>query len=91
MSLVTPRIPDTEEFPIAGDFDGDGATDIGVYRRNNVMDDSNYFILGSTSGFQSFEWGNQEDMYRRTVGMFSSRTVAKSFSTLDSDTLPDLK
>ena len=59
----TTNIPNTEELAAPGDYDGDGATDIAVYRRDNSIDNSNYFVLRSSDdALQSFEWGNQMDV-----------------------------
>lgn len=41
------------------DFDGDGATDIGVYRPS----DNTYYIYNSAEGtFSSYKWGSPEDI-----------------------------
>jgi len=51
------------EFRVTGDFDGDGMTDIGVWRRNNSNPDDCYFyVLRSSDGaLEALEWGSPGD------------------------------
>jgi hypothetical protein len=57
-------IAGTSEFAATGDFDGDGATDIGIWRRNDSdSDDCYFYILRSSNGaLQAFEWGASMDV-----------------------------
>ena len=57
-------IAGTSEFLAQGDYDGDGATDIAIWRRNNTdSNDNNYFVRRSSDGaLQSFEWGDTADV-----------------------------
>jgi subtilisin-like proprotein convertase family protein len=49
------------DFPTQGDYDGDGKTDISIWRPNADPTQNFYFVLGSTSGFFSQEWGQNGD------------------------------
>jgi hypothetical protein len=55
--------PAFDEFIAQGDFDGDGSTDIGVWRRdNNSNSNSFFYTLRSSDGMlQTFEWGSAND------------------------------
>jgi len=44
--------------PVAADYDGDGKADVGVYRAS----DGTWYLLRSTSGFQSLNFGNSLDI-----------------------------
>ncbi|NNE68527.1 MAG: hypothetical protein HKN33_18310 [Pyrinomonadaceae bacterium] len=52
-----------EEQLAHGDYDGDGITDIGIYRNSLVdFDDSFFYILKSSDGgLLSYEWGQPND------------------------------
>jgi spore coat protein A, manganese oxidase len=45
------------DFTVQNDYDGDGRTDVAVWRETN----STFYILGSQSGFRSFPWGISAD------------------------------
>ncbi|NND73046.1 MAG: VCBS repeat-containing protein, partial [Rhodothermales bacterium] len=51
------------EFVANGDFDGDGATDIGIWRRDNTSNSNSFFytLRSSDSMLQTFEWGSMGD------------------------------
>jgi hypothetical protein len=50
------------DVPVPGDYDGDGKTDIAVYRRGSPNNPPSYFyILQSRDGFQAIQWGTQTD------------------------------
>ena len=56
-------LPGYQEQLAHGDYDGDGSTDIGIYR-NSLVDpnDSFFYILRSSDGgLTSIEWGQQGD------------------------------
>jgi hypothetical protein len=46
--------PALGDVPVHADYDGDGRTDLGVFRKNA----SQWFILGSRSGATSQQWGS---------------------------------
>ena len=45
--------------PIPGDYDGDGKTDVAVYRRGFLQ--SYFYILQSRDGFKAVQWGTNND------------------------------
>lgn len=51
------------EFAAQGDFDGDGATDLGIWRRDNGSTSNSFFytLRSSDSMFEAFEWGSSGD------------------------------
>jgi hypothetical protein len=49
------------DFPTQGDYDGDGKTDIAIWRPNADPTQNFYFVLGSTSGSTTQEWGQNGD------------------------------
>jgi hypothetical protein len=49
------------DFPSQGDYDGDGKTDVAVWRPNIDPSQNYFFVLGSTSGFKFVEWGQNGD------------------------------
>ncbi len=57
-SLATP-FGATEDIPTAGDYDGDGITDISVFRPSTGQ----FFIIGSSNnGFSAFQFGQSGDI-----------------------------
>lgn len=55
--------PSFDEFITPGDYDGDGSTDIGVWRRDNLNDSNSFFYIlrSSDSMLQAFQWGASKD------------------------------
>jgi hypothetical protein len=54
------------DVPLAGDFDGDGTSDIAVYRASTA----HWFVLKSSTGFttwDTYQWGTAGDI---PVGRF---------------------
>ncbi|REJ79091.1 MAG: hypothetical protein DWQ47_06520 [Acidobacteria bacterium] len=51
------------EFVATGDFDGDGATDIGIWRRNNADPNDCFFYVRRSSdlALETYEWGDPGD------------------------------
>jgi CSLREA domain-containing protein len=49
------------DFPTQGDYDGDGKTDIAIWRPNADPTQNFFYVLGSTAGFFSAEWGQNGD------------------------------
>lgn len=49
------------DFIVQGDYDGDGATDVAVWRPNADPTQNFFYWLGSNSGLDFFEWGQQGD------------------------------
>jgi FG-GAP repeat len=47
-----------DDKPVVGDYDGDGKSDIAVFRPSNGY----WYILGSNAGFMSFQWGISTDI-----------------------------
>lgn len=60
----TITIAGTSEFLAQGDYDGDGSTDIAIWRRNNTdPDNCVFYVLRSTDGaLQTYEWGSTSDV-----------------------------
>ena len=48
-----------DDIPQQGDYDGDGTTDIGVFRQSNGVW---YVIESSTRQFRAVKWGEPEDI-----------------------------
>ena len=51
----TEPIPVLEDIPVPADYDGDGKTDLAIWRRGT------YWILGSQNGVSVFNWGLSND------------------------------
>ena len=53
------------DFQVQGDYDGDGRTDIAVWRGGDpnppLSTNDTFHILGSTSGYTHFQWGQNGD------------------------------
>lgn len=49
------------DFRAQGDYDGDGKTDVAVWRPNADPNMTYFYYLGSTSGFGAYEWGQNGD------------------------------
>ncbi len=49
------------DYLVQGDYDGDGKTDIAVWRPSLDTTANFFYVLGSTSGFFSKEWGQNGD------------------------------
>jgi VCBS repeat protein len=47
------------DMPVPGDYDGDGKTDIAVFRPSNG---TWYLVYSSTGGAAGFQWGNGNDV-----------------------------
>jgi hypothetical protein len=48
------------DYPVQGDYDGDGKTDVAVYRSGRPPQ-SFFFINGSKNGFMAMPWGSTDD------------------------------
>lgn len=48
------------DYPVQGDYDGDGKTDVAVYRKG-IAPQSYFFINESIHGFTAIPWGAQTD------------------------------
>ncbi len=53
-SFATPSFPSTK---VRADFDGDGKTDVSVFRPS----EGNWYVNGSTAGFSAVNWGGSSD------------------------------
>ena len=49
------------DFPTQGDYDGDGKTDVAVWRQSANPGESSFYYLGSTSGASAYQWGINGD------------------------------
>ncbi len=58
-NTLTNRLPFTGGTATKADFDGDGKTDVSVYRRS----EGNWYINRSAAGFTSTHWGIDVDTY----------------------------
>ena len=47
-----------EDKPVPADYDGDGKTDIAVFRPSTGV----WYLLQSTSGFSGLQWGVSTDI-----------------------------
>jgi FG-GAP-like repeat len=57
----TPWGSSGSDFVVQGDYDGDGKTDLAVWRPSADPTQNFFYVLGTTSGFTAFEWGQNGD------------------------------
>lgn len=49
------------DYVVQGDYDGDGKTDVAIWRPNGDPTQNFFYTLGSTAGLGRFEWGATGD------------------------------